>query len=125
MSSSKTSNKTLGDLGEELAVKHLMRLGYRILVRKYRCPFGEIDVVAQDKDTLVFVEVRSKCGCEYGLAYETINRTKMGRLEKVALAFQKRFNLLDYNSRFDCVSILFDDEGRTIKTELFKDAFWV
>jgi len=125
LSSSKTSNKTLGDLGEELAVKHLMRLGYRILVRKYRCPFGEIDVVAQDKDTLVFVEVRSKCGCEYGLAYETINRTKMGRLEKVALAFQKRFNLLDYNSRFDCVSILFDDEGRTIKTELFKDAFWV
>jgi len=124
LNSSKTSNKTLGDLGEGLAVKYLMRHGYRILVRKYRCPFGEIDIVAQDKDTLVFVEVRSKCGCEFGLPYETISRTKKGRLEKVALAFQKRFNLLDYDSRFDCVSILFDDEGKAIKMELFKDAFW-
>lgn len=118
------SNKGLGDLGERLAVKYLTRSGYRILVRKYRCKFGEIDIVAQDKDALVFVEVRSKSSSEFGFPYETINFMKRERLKKVALAFQKRFNLFNYNLRFDCVSILFDDDGSVTKMELFKDAFW-
>lgn len=116
-------NKSLGDLGEELAAKYLIQRGYRILVRKYRCYFGEIDIVAQDKDTLVFVEVRSKSSSEFGFPSESINIMKRERLKKVAIAFQKRFNLLDYNSRFDCVSILFDDK-KAMKIELFKDAFW-
>ncbi len=117
-------NKSLGDLGERLAVKFLKRHGFRILVRKYRCECGEIDIVAQDKDALVFVEVRSKSSLEFGFPHETINPVKRERLIKVALAFQKRFNLFDYNSRFDCVSILFDEDERVIKMELFKDAFW-
>lgn len=117
-------NKTLGDLGERLAANFLRRNGYRILVKKYRCQIGEIDIVAQDKDALVFVEVRSKSGFEFGFPQETIGFKKRERLKKVALAFQKRFNLLDYNSRFDCVSVLFDDYGKLIKIELFKDAFW-
>lgn len=118
------ANKALGDLGERFAVKFLRRCGYRILVKKYRCQFGEIDIIAQDKDTLVFVEVRSRSGSEFGFPYETINFVKRGRLKKVALAFQKRFGLLDYNSRFDCISVLFDENGKLIKIEIFKDAFW-
>ncbi len=118
------ANKTLGDLGEEIAAKLLLRSGYRILVKKYRCRFGEIDIVAQDKDALVFVEVRSKSSSEFGLPYESVDIMKRGRLVKVALAFQKRFNLLDYSSRFDCVSILFGEDGKMTKMELIKDAFW-
>lgn len=116
-------NRTLGDLGERLAIGFLLRNGYRILFKKYRCRFGEIDIIAQDKNALVFVEVRSKSTSDFGLPYETINVTKRQRLRKVAFAFQKRYNLLDYNSRFDCVSILFEG-GKVAKTELIKDAFW-
>lgn len=117
-------NKQLGDLGEDLAAKFLARRGYEILTRKYRSKFGELDIVARDKDTLVFVEVRSKSSSEYGLPQETIDGRKKERLRRVAVSFQARFSLLDYNSRFDCVAVVFGDNGKVENIELIKDAFW-
>ncbi|HLE18234.1 MAG TPA: YraN family protein, partial [Syntrophales bacterium] len=55
-----------GKAGEETAVRHLQKLGYRILERNYRCPVGEIDIVAKDKNTIVFVEVKSRKTEEFG-----------------------------------------------------------
>ncbi len=120
----KTGNKKLGDLAEKLAVKFLKRRGYEILAKKYRGAGGEIDIVAREKGSLVFVEVRSKSGLDFGLPYETINYEKRKRLERVAVEFQKRFKLIDRDSRFDCVSVLFDENFKALKVDLIKDAFW-
>ena len=117
------SNK-LGDLGEDHAARSLALKGYSILVRKFRCRFGEIDIVALDKGTLVFIEVRSRSDDEYGLPYETINNTKRQHIRRVATAFQMKYGLLDHDSRFDCVSVIFDKKGNLKGIELIKDAFW-
>ena len=66
-------SKELGDLGEKHAARSLALKGYSIIARKFRCRFGEIDIIALDKGTLVFIEVRSRSDDEYGLPYETIN----------------------------------------------------
>ncbi|MDP3787424.1 MAG: YraN family protein [Candidatus Omnitrophota bacterium] len=117
-------NKEVGDLGERLAAKFLRRGGYTILARKYRCKFGEIDIVAKDRNTLVFVEVRSRSDSGCGLPYETIDYKKREHIKRVAAEFLKRFNLFDYDCRFDCVSVLFDDNFKPKQIELIKDAFW-
>lgn len=117
-------NKRLGDLGEDCAVEFLAARGYRILARQFRCKFGEVDIVALDKSTVVFVEVRSRSDEEHGLPYETINGPKRLRIRKAATAFQLRYGLLDRDSRFDCVSVLFDDDENLRDIELIKDAFW-
>jgi len=117
-------NKELGDLGERLAVKFLRRGGYGILARKYRCKFGEIDIVAKDRNTLVFVEVRSRTDPGYGHPYESIDYRKREHIKRVAVEFLKRFDLFDRDCRFDCVSVLFDDNLKLKQIELIKDAFW-
>jgi len=117
-------NKELGDLGEDLAARYLSAHGYNILARKFRCRSGEIDIIALDKDVLVFVEVRSRSDEEHGMPYETINREKRRHIRRVALVYQARHGLLDRDSRFDCVSVVFVDEDNVKSIELIKDAFW-
>ena len=117
-------NKQVGDLGERLAAKLLRRGGYAILARKYRCKFGEIDIVAKDRNTLVFVEVRSRSDSGHGLPSETIDYRKQEHIKRVATEFLKRFNLFDYDCRFDCISVLFDGNFKPKQIELIKDAFW-
>jgi putative endonuclease len=117
-------SKQAGDLGERLAAKFLSRAGYSVLARKYRCKSGEIDIIAKDKDTLVFVEVRSRTYTEYGLPSESIDHRKQEHIKRAASEFLKRFDLFDYNCRFDCVSVLFDNKFKLKQIELIKDAFW-
>ena len=72
------SNKTKGKLGEQAAAKYLQRLGYKILERNYRYSrFAEIDIVAKDKDTIVFAEVKTRTGTTFGHPFEAINHTKI------------------------------------------------
>ena len=117
-------SKELGDLGEKHTARSLALKGYSILARKFRCRFGEIDIVALDKGILVFIEVRSRSDEEHGLPYETINHTKRQHIRKVATAFQMKYGLLDHDSRFDCVSVIFDKNGNLKDMEIIKDAFW-
>jgi putative endonuclease len=117
-------NRELGDLGEDLAARYLTAQGYIILARKFRCRSGEVDIIALDKEVLVFVEVRSRSDEEHGMPCETINREKRRHIRRVALAYQARHGLLDWDSRFDCVSVVFIDESRIKSIELIKDAFW-
>lgn len=117
-------NRELGDLGEDLAARYLSAHGYIILARKFRCRSGEIDIIALDKDVLVFVEVRSRSDEEHGMPYETINREKRRHIRRVALFYQARHGLLDRDSRFDCVSVVFAGEDNVKSIELIKDAFW-
>lgn len=117
-------NKELGDLGEDLAARHLIAHGYIILARKFRCRSGEIDIIAVENEVLVFVEVRSRSDEEHGMPCETINRLKRRHIRRVALTYQAKYGLLDRDSRFDCVFVLFGDENNVKNIELIKDAFW-
>jgi putative endonuclease len=79
--------KKLGQLGENLAADHLERRGYVIRQRNYRCPVGEMDMVAEEGDCLVFVEVRTRRGREYGTPEESITAAKRAKLVEVVQTY--------------------------------------
>jgi putative endonuclease len=99
----------LGKDGEDLACAELETRGYAILERRYRTQYGEIDVIARDADTLVFVEVRRKSAGDYGSAAESVTRDKQRRIVRMALDYLARAQLVDRCAvRFDVVAI--DDQ---------------
>jgi putative endonuclease len=79
--------RTVATLGEEAAAQYLHRAGYAILARNYRCPAGEIDIVAQDGPQLVFVEVRTRSSRRFGTPEESITRTKRAKMAECAYAY--------------------------------------
>src|SRR4051812_13265457 len=94
-----------GDRSERAAAKFLRRLGYRILARNVNLPAGELDLVALDGRTLVFVEVRSTEGCDVERPAASVDLTKQRKLTNAALAFLSQHRLLDHPARFDVVAI--------------------
>ena len=86
----KESNLTVGRLGEELAKKHLEKKGYRILEQNYRTRYAEIDLVARQKDVLVFVEVRTKVGVRFGSPEDTLDQRKLEKVKRNAQAYVSR-----------------------------------
>jgi putative endonuclease len=115
------SNLALGKIGEEFAINFLKENGYKILVMNYRSRLGEIDIIAQDKDTICFVEVKIRSSDRFGLPQESILRAKQGKICRLALKFLKENNLLHRRARFDVVSIGYL-EGKP-KFNLIKNAF--
>ena len=81
------ARQQIGRLGEAAAVRYLERAGWRIVERNYRCPYGEIDIVAQDGETIVFVEVRARSGEAFGGPEESVTPAKAGRMARCALAY--------------------------------------
>jgi len=104
-----------------VAVRFLKKHGYRIIERNYICKMGEMDVIAREKDTLVFVEVKTRTSTAFGPPQLAVNPTKQMQLSKVALNFLKEKRLEDAKARFDVVAILLRPKGEEI--ELIKDAF--
>ena len=82
---------TLGRLGEKLALTYLQDLGYKILSRNYRIRLGEVDIIAEDNGTLVFIEVKTRYGDSCGLPFEAVTPRKQRQLSKVALEYIGRF----------------------------------
>lgn len=117
----------LGKIGETIAVKHLKRLGYTILARNYRVRSGEVDIVARDDGTVVFIEVKTRAGIRFGRPAESVTVAKQRKLARVALEYLGRHDLHDTPARFDVVGVLFDEGGDggagLAKVEVFKDAF--
>ncbi len=113
--------KELGKKGEEIAIRFLKKKGYRILERNYVCKMGEMDIVAREKDTLAFIEVKTRTTTAFGPPQLAVNLTKQMQLSKVALYFLKEKKLEDVKARFDVVAILLRSRGEEI--ELIKDAF--
>lgn len=95
----------LGKLGEALALKKVRRLGYKKIVRNYRCPLGEVDLIARDGDTLVFIEIKTRKHKSIDYAKEAVNDRKKRQLSKTALAYMKTNNCCDTKARFDVVAI--------------------
>ena len=113
--------KELGKKGEEIAIRFLKKQGYRILERNYVCKMGEMDIIAREKDTLAFIEVKTRTSTTFGPPQLAVNLTKQMQLSKVALYFLKEKKLEDVKARFDVVAILLRSKGEEI--DLIKDAF--
>lgn len=110
-----------GNYGENLACKYLQKLGYRILERNYRIRGGEIDIVAKDKDTLVFIEVKTRWSHEYGLPVESITPWKIKFLLKTAMLYIQKIRWGDREYRLDFVSVDFAENQEDPQVELIKN----
>ena len=97
--------KILGRAGEDLAAKHLAGRGYAILERNYSAPYGEIDLIALDGGTVVFVEVKTRTTDAYGAPEVAVDRRKQERMVKAALGYLKLKKLHQMPCRFDVVAI--------------------
>ena len=95
----------LGIVGEELAARELASRGYAILERRYRTRFGEIDIVAEDGETLVFVEVRARATEEFGRAADTVDDSKKRKVTAMAVEYLARHHVTNRPCRFDVVAI--------------------
>jgi putative endonuclease len=110
-----------GKNGEDLACEELAHRGYEILARRYRRRGGELDIVARDGRTVVFVEVKSRAGRGFGDGSEAVTPLKQRRMAAVALDYMARHRLLDCPCRFDVVSILI--ENGVTRIEVYQNAF--
>ena len=111
-----------GTLGEKLAKDFLKKRGYHILETNYRCPEGEIDIVARQKDFMVFVEVRTKTSLEFGSPEESITPAKMARLRATASHFRQAHDNLPPLWRIDVVAVELNQKGKLLRIELIENA---
>ena len=98
--------KELGNTGEEISVKYLEKQGYIILERNFYCKQGEIDIIAKDKNEIVFIEVKSRSNTEYGLPSEGVTKQKIKHLYRTAKYFLYKNKMLNEIARFDAIEIL-------------------
>lgn len=116
-----SSTKEKGREGEEKAVALLVEKGFEIIERNYRYGKGELDIIARDKEFLVFVEVKSRESLEYGKPEEAITKRKMSQIRKITEAYLAEKNITNENIRFDVVAILF--LNGEISIEHYENAF--
>ncbi len=100
-----SGRRDLGAFGERVAAAHLEAKGYRIRARNFRCREGEIDIVAEDGDCLVFVEVRTRRGDAFGTPAESVTAAKERRLLTVAKAYLQEHPDVPANQRIDVVGV--------------------
>ena len=114
--------RNTGILGEKLAGDFLRKRGYRILEANYRCPRGEVDLIAEHNDYLVFVEVRTRRSREFGTPEESITATKKERLRAIAAHYQQTHDNLPQLWRIDVVAVELDKKGEPSWIELIENA---
>jgi putative endonuclease len=112
----------LGKSGENIALDYLKDNKYKIIARSYRLFRGEIDIIASDQKTLVFVEVKTRKSTDYGFPEESVTPSKQRQIRKIAQGFLAKNNLQDVECRFDVISLSFDEkEGYSVRH--IKNAF--
>ncbi len=116
----RVSNSQTGRAGEDAAAFYLEQQGWIILERNYRLSGGEIDIIAQDGDYLVFVEVKTRRGSTFGSPFEAVDIRKQQRLTKAALTYMSE-RCLDMAARFDVAAVF--SEKSTFRVELLRNAF--
>lgn len=110
-----------GKEGEDLAVNYLKRAGFRIVERNFRCRFGEIDIIAKDGETLVFLEVKTRTSASYGDPEAAVDQAKQKKISLVSLHYLQSRNIADIPVRYDVVAVERSSAGDQIR--LIKDAF--
>ncbi|HVL94791.1 MAG TPA: YraN family protein [Solirubrobacteraceae bacterium] len=114
----------LGRTGEELAAAHLERLGYRVLARRYRTRFGEIDLIVADERSIVFVEVKARRAGS-GRPWDALGEAKQTQVRRMAAAWlmEVRDRPRAAELRFDAVGVTIDARGRLVALDHLEDAF--
>lgn len=115
--------KRLGNRGERAALRFLKQQGYTILAKQFQTDLGELDIIALDQETVVFVEVKTRQSDAKGQPFEAVTRQKQSQLTRLASSFLKSHQLLDRPARFDVVSILWPDDKSKPEITHFKNAF--
>jgi putative endonuclease len=104
-------NQKVGSVGEEVAVSFLKKLGFRLLARNYRCRGGEVDIIATDRGTIVFVEVKARNNAAYGLPQLAVTPFKQRQIARAAQIWLSRNRMHEAAARFDVVAIQFTPGG--------------
>ena len=113
----------LGDRGERAAVRYLKKQRFRIISKQYRNSYGEVDIIALDGKTIVFVEVKTRTSTNDGQPFEAVDLRKQEKITRIALAWLKQHGRLEDSARFDVVSILWPDERGEPQIQHFRNAF--
>ena len=114
--------KPLGRRGEDAAARYLKKLGYIIVARGHKDRIGELDLIAVDGRTVVFIEVKTRTTHDAGHPADAVDEAKQQRLTRLALSYMKRHDLLDCSARFDVIAVTWPDRGRP-SIEHFRSAF--
>jgi putative endonuclease len=116
------NKRARGIRGEDLAVTYLKKKGYKVIERNYRCQWGEIDLIARHKGTLIFVEIKSRSSSDFGLPQDAVDRFKQEKLIQAAKAYMAEHHVKEtIPARFDVVAVNLTPSGPEM--ELIKDAF--
>ena len=116
-----TQKITTGKEGEKIAAAYLKKNGYRIIEINFRCPIGEIDIVAKEKNDLVFVEVKTRKSIALGYPEQAVGIRKQKKMSQLALWYMQKRKIADTNARFDVVAITLMPENNEVR--LIKNAF--
>jgi putative endonuclease len=111
-----------GILGEKLAREFLEKRGYTVLETNYRCPEGEVDIIANHQDTLVFVEVRTRSGKQFGTPEESITPMKKERLRTLAAQYGQNHADLPAAWRIDVVAVELGRNSQPLRIDLIENA---
>lgn len=116
------NRRHLGAFGERVAGEYLEKRGYKILQQNYRCSVGEIDIVARDGESLVFVEVRTRSSRQFGTPEESITPTKQAKLIELAESYLQEHQISNETWRIDVVAVEVDRNNRVSRIELIENA---
>jgi len=122
LAADRESSYVLGKAGEEVAIQFLKKKNYRIIERNFRFFRGEIDIIAYEGKTLVFIEVKTRKSKAFGLPEESVTFRKQQQIKKIAQGFLMRNNLRDIECRFDVISLSSQKNG-SFKIKHFHNAF--
>lgn len=108
-------------MGEEEATKYLEKLGYTILIKNYRTPYGEIDIIAKNENEYVFVEVKTRTSKKYGIPAEAVNKVKKQHIIRSSQYFIYKNRLNTESVRFDVIEVYFLKKNKLVNH--IKNAF--
>ncbi len=113
-------NRQTGRIAEQLAAEALVKKGYQILKRNFSNRFGEIDIIAKDAQTLVFVEVKAKIGVDFGLPEEMINKNKLQKIQRMAMIYLQGKQM---QCRIDVVAIVLSPLHEVISLNHYENVY--
>lgn len=117
------SKPDIAKIGESAAAEYLKAHGYLILAQNYRFRRGEIDLIVQQGDRIVFVEVKTRRSLKFGLPQYAVTLKKQRQISKIALAYLQKQNLMDAPCRFDVIAIQLSPQFEVLRLEQIQSAF--
>ena len=116
----KINNLKTGHLGETIAKRYLQRKGFKIIEENYRTKFAEIDLIAKLKDALVFIEVRTKVGTQFGIPEQSLSRRKINKVVKNAQMYMK-YKQYGGKYRIDAVCVVLNENKKLLRVDHYEN----